>query len=176
MGWPDEPRGSGSRSLGSTRRSHARPGRAGELTTGGSQAGAWSIQKGGIRNGERHNWSNTHRKRTQALESAVLGNLQAAFGGGPGEKGDVSRTSPVAYPTSCLGSLAPNRKPSKSNNTSEHSYKRNSSWNSLRLKRLSPMREARMPDFSAMKSLSDKRIGSDLLPKKEEIADLSTER
>src|SRR5579871_4523857 len=77
----------GSRSLDSTRRSHARPGRSGELAAGGSQAGVWSIQKGGIQNGERQNWSNTHRKRKQTLESAVLGNLQAAFGGGPGEKG-----------------------------------------------------------------------------------------
>src|SRR6266568_2042977 len=88
-----------SRSLGITRRSHARPGRPGELATGGSQAGAWSLQKGGIRNGERQNWSKTHRQRKQALESAVPGNSHAAFGGGPGEKGDVSRTSPVAYPT-----------------------------------------------------------------------------
>jgi len=47
----------------------------------------WSIPKGGIRDGERQNWSNTHRERKQTLESAVLGNLQAAFGGGPGEKG-----------------------------------------------------------------------------------------
>jgi len=35
----------------------------------------------------------------RTLESAVHGNMQAAFGGGPGEKGDVSRTSPAAYPT-----------------------------------------------------------------------------
>jgi hypothetical protein len=73
--------------LGITRRSHARPGRPGELAAGGSQAGVWSLQKGGIRNGERQNWPKTHRQRTQAPESAVLGNLQAAFGGGPGEKG-----------------------------------------------------------------------------------------
>lgn len=31
------------RSLDSTRRSHARPGKPGELATGGSQAGAWSL-------------------------------------------------------------------------------------------------------------------------------------
>jgi hypothetical protein len=35
----------------------------------------------------------------RALESDVFGNLHASFGGGPGEKGDVSRTSPAAYPT-----------------------------------------------------------------------------
>ncbi len=46
MGWPAGPRGPGSRSLDSTRRSHARPGRPGELAAGGSQAGAWSIQAG----------------------------------------------------------------------------------------------------------------------------------
>jgi hypothetical protein len=46
MGWPAGPRGSGSRNLGSTRRSHARPGRPGELATGGSQVGAWRSHPG----------------------------------------------------------------------------------------------------------------------------------
>jgi hypothetical protein len=103
------PRGLWSRSLDSTRRSHARPGRPGELVAGGSQAGAWSLQKGGIRDGERQNWLKTHRKRVQALESAVLGNLHAAFGGGPGEKGGASRTSPVAYPTCAMSRITVSR-------------------------------------------------------------------
>ena len=46
MGWPTGPRGPGSRSLDSTRRSDVRPGRPGELATGGSQAGAWSPAPG----------------------------------------------------------------------------------------------------------------------------------
>jgi hypothetical protein len=32
----------------------------------------------------------------------VFGNLQASFGGGQGEKGRVSGTSPAAYPTFCV--------------------------------------------------------------------------
>ena len=46
MGWPAGPRGPGSRSLDSTRRSDVRPGRPGELAAGGSQAGAWSSLPG----------------------------------------------------------------------------------------------------------------------------------
>jgi hypothetical protein len=40
------------------------------------------------------------KKKKKTLESDVFGNLQASFGGGQGEKGCVSSTSPAAYPTS----------------------------------------------------------------------------
>ncbi len=71
---------------------------------GRPQGEDWQVlganEKGGIRNGERQNWTNAHPVHgEQALESDVFGNLHASFGGGPGEKGDVSRTSPAAYPT-----------------------------------------------------------------------------
>ena len=53
----------------------------------------------GTRDAERRVWEPPHRKRVAALESAVPGNSHAAFGGGPGEKGCLSSTSPAAYPT-----------------------------------------------------------------------------
>jgi RNA-directed DNA polymerase len=46
LGWPDRSRGPGSRSQGSSRGSHAPPGRTRRSSTGRRLAGAWSKQKG----------------------------------------------------------------------------------------------------------------------------------
>jgi hypothetical protein len=54
LGMAYSARAVGSRSLDSTRRSHARPGKPGELVTGGSQAGVSDTQrKGGTRDAKR---------------------------------------------------------------------------------------------------------------------------
>src|SRR6266568_6489979 len=57
----------------------------------------------------------------RTLESDVFGNLQASFGGGQGEKGRVSGTSPAAYPTFVLGSLARVQTRSRSGKRSDSS-------------------------------------------------------
>jgi hypothetical protein len=73
--------------------------RPGELAAGEAKQvlGAYSL--GGARDALSQNKRKAHRKREQALESAVPGNSHAAFGGGPGEKGCLHSTSPAAYPT-----------------------------------------------------------------------------
>jgi hypothetical protein len=72
LGWPAGSRGPGSRSLDSTRRSEAQSGRSGELVTGGSQAGVWSLLKGGIQNEGHQNWSKTHRQRSKHWRAPCL--------------------------------------------------------------------------------------------------------
>src|SRR5712692_1122216 len=87
----------------------------------------------------------------------------------------VSNTSDT--PTiSFLGSLAQGRKPKKSSRHYETSYGMNSSWNSQKRKRLSRMREAKLQGFWAMRSQSDRKIGSGANPLMDLTAEVSTER
>src|SRR5947209_8016037 len=88
----------------------------------------------------------------RTLESAVHGNMQAAFGGGPGEKGCNRNTSPAAYPTSSWVSMAQDQKQKRSSKNSAHSSERNSSCTSQRKRRSSHTREARLQDFWDTKS------------------------
>src|SRR6266700_3294325 len=95
----------------------------------------------------------THQRWIEALESVVPGNSQAAFGGGPGEKGCASSTSPAAYPTFCLGLVAQEQKPKQSNSNSASSCKKNSSSTFLRKRPFSPTREVKLHDFLGTKLL-----------------------
>ena len=93
-------RGLGSRSQDSSRGSHAPPGRARRSSTGQSLAGAWSRWKGRYPRWRAPQLENcSPLDGNQALESEVFGNGHASFGGGQGEKGCQSGTSPAAYPT-----------------------------------------------------------------------------
>ena len=105
--------------------------------------------------------SQRHSRRTgrwtpqigmRTLESAVHGNMQAAFAGGPGEKGCNRSTSPAAYPTGLLDSVGVTLWRRKSNKKSRPSCESVFILLSTKRRRTLPTHEPKKPSSWGLSS------------------------